>query len=1245
MKKLLFTLFATALFTTVGFAQHKQTIHLSSKASGMKLKSVQQEQFSIQNSINELILRNTASGNGNFSLLEIEGATNPSNTGKASLPVFSHLIEVPAGAEIEVEINYYTEENIRLNDYGVDVIMPTQPSYSKSTPQSEMKFVIDEVYYNTNRFDDEPLVKTEITGTMRGTRFGRIEVRPYHYNPVENTLIVYNDLDFTVKFKNADFAETQRLKSLYQAKEFDGMFKNFLNYQPDASKDGFSNYQKPLKYVIVANRMFEETLQPFVEWKTQMGFNVIEAYTDEVGTTNTAIKAYLQGLYDAATPDDPAPLYLLIVGDHNGTGAIPAFNGRVSYPDNNHITDLYFVTFDGTSDFLPDMYIGRMSANTVTELENILDKTIPYERYEFPDDSFLNKVVLIAGVDSYWAPIDANAHISYATRLYYNEEHGYSDIFAYYYNYNGPYNVMSSNNNGAAADISNKISTGVGFANYTAHGFEPGWGDPSITNSNIPLWNNENKYAFMIGNCCLTFRFNYDDCFGEKVLNTAKKGAIAYIGGTNNTYWGEDIKWAIGVQSLSLSAANVPNHNYDNTGFGALDAIWHEHNEPYENWAVNAGQITMRGNLAINGSSSSYKHYYWEIYAISGDPSLTPYNGIPAELAMDYNMPMTGDIELVITTEPYTYVAISQDGVLLDTKWSGEQNTVTLTFDHLAETAITIVATKQNRKPYINEFTPLPPVEPTAAFSASATNIIRGDTIHFTDESEYGFTYLWNFGDDSTSTEQNPSHLFTTVGTFNVSLTVTNTLGSDTETKEITVNENTNPPAVNFVADTTRFDAGLTVNFTDNSLNFPESWEWTFEGGVPASSTEQNPAVLYNTPGIYNVTLKATNQYGEDTQTKTGYIVVNVPPIIMADGSTIACGTTFMDPGGEGRYPNKQNIVHTIYPATSEAQVMVTFLMIDIEGSISTCYDYLEIYNGESVEAELIGSFCGQNPAAVGNNGVVIANNPTGALTFKFYSDSSTPGDGWLADVSCYIHTDVPIVDFEIVSGELCGGVVNFVNKSTFADAYEWDFGDGNTSNKVNPTHQYAETGNYTVTLNAINAIGAYEATKTVAIESTGGISVETSVTDATNEDTADGAIELTVTGGTAPYTIVWTNYQDNSETLNELLPGVYEVKITDANNCYVTMQITVGVTISIRREELQFKVVPNPAKDYVAVNFENKKVLKIELFNMTGELLLRNVPAGNRAVLNLSKYPAGIYFINLICEDEVKAVKVQVVK
>ena len=169
---------------------------------------------------------------------------------------------------------------------------------------------------------------------------------------------------------------------------------------------------------------------------------------------------------------------------------------------------------------------------------------------------------------------------------------------------------------------------------------------------------------------------------------------------------------------------------------------------------------------------------------------------------------------------------------------------------------------------------------PVAAFTGSPTSGDINLNVSFTDQSTNSPTsWSWNFGDGGSSTAQNPSHTYTVAGTYTVTLTATNAFGSDGVTKVnyITATQpSNNPPVADFSGTPTSGDAPLNVNFTDLSTNAPTSWSWSFGDG--GSSTAQNPSHTYNSAGTYNVSLTATNAFGNDTKTVNGYITVSNPP-------------------------------------------------------------------------------------------------------------------------------------------------------------------------------------------------------------------------------------------------------------------------------------------------------------------------------------------------------------------------------
>jgi PKD repeat protein len=176
----------------------------------------------------------------------------------------------------------------------------------------------------------------------------------------------------------------------------------------------------------------------------------------------------------------------------------------------------------------------------------------------------------------------------------------------------------------------------------------------------------------------------------------------------------------------------------------------------------------------------------------------------------------------------------------------------------------TISHTKKNYITVVNT--------PHADFVADKTKGITPFTVKFTDISTGNPTkWTWDFGDGATSTEQNPSHIYTTKGTsstnmYTVILTAANANGDDTVKKVdyITV---TQTPIAEFTVNIRQGKAPFIVQFRDLSAGNPTSWSWEFGDGT--GSSEQNPTHLYPYEGAYDVRLTVSNSYGTDSVFKS----------------------------------------------------------------------------------------------------------------------------------------------------------------------------------------------------------------------------------------------------------------------------------------------------------------------------------------------------------------------------------------
>jgi len=166
---------------------------------------------------------------------------------------------------------------------------------------------------------------------------------------------------------------------------------------------------------------------------------------------------------------------------------------------------------------------------------------------------------------------------------------------------------------------------------------------------------------------------------------------------------------------------------------------------------------------------------------------------------------------------------------------------------------------------------------PVAAFDVLNDTLPAGDRFSFVNRSEgYGCTYCWSLpgAEVEQSSGTNATALYPTTGTFPVTLTATNSYGSSSVTKQVTVRESA--PAARFDLSKTAIMVGDGIRLIDESRYTPLSWQWELNNGSRALTvSEQSPYVVPTAPGIYDVSLHVTNTLGENMLTMPKYLIVS----------------------------------------------------------------------------------------------------------------------------------------------------------------------------------------------------------------------------------------------------------------------------------------------------------------------------------------------------------------------------------
>ncbi|RYY95730.1 MAG: PKD domain-containing protein, partial [Chitinophagaceae bacterium] len=398
----------------------------------------------------------------------------------------------------------------------------------------------------------------------------------------------------------------------------------------------------------------------------------------------------------------------------------------------------------------------------------------------------------------------------------------------------------------------------------------------------------------------------------------------------------------------------------------------------------------------------------------------------------------------------------------------------------------------------------------TANFTSDVTQGCSPILVKFSDQSTGNPTaWIWDFGNGSTSTLQNPSATYFATGTYTVTLTVTNNNGSNsnsvTKTAYITV---LTEPEPNFVADRTEGCAPVLVSFTDQSVT-PGStsitnWQWDFGDGQTA--TGPNPQHAYRQPGSFSVTLTVSNNAGcKKLYTRPNYINVNpgvVPRFTFTDPgvcrapATVPFTNTSFGPGtisyawsfGDGGTSGAESPAYTFNTNGSYRVVLTVSSSLGCTDSMAADVLIGKVNTDLTVPAQLcpktnVTFMNNSDPRPVSSrwtfsNGIVdTLPNATayfatpGTYTVRLVNSYETCVDS--VEKTFTVGTG-PVLGFTVSDSARCQPSlnVNFSNTSTGATSYTWLFGDGGTDTQPNTAHNYGAYGVYDVALIGTDASG-----------------------------------------------------------------------------------------------------------------------------------------------------------------------------
>lgn len=406
------------------------------------------------------------------------------------------------------------------------------------------------------------------------------------------------------------------------------------------------------------------------------------------------------------------------------------------------------------------------------------------------------------------------------------------------------------------------------------------------------------------------------------------------------------------------------------------------------------------------------------------------------------------------------------------------------------------------------------------------------------------------------------------------------------------------PPISNFTANNTTIMVGQSVNFSDSSRYCPSSWNWSFVGGTPYSSTAQNPTgIVYNYPGVYNVCLTTTNSYGTSTLCKSGYITVNGP---------------------------------------LNSKMVVTEIMYNPPETGIDSLEFIELYNNDTAAANLQG-FYFSNPVS---------------FTFPNYTVEPYSYVLVAKSASAMYHA-FGVTALQWTSGSLSnsGALIKLkdrfnatVDSVQYSQLAPWDTlanGRGPSLELCDPNSNNALPSNWrhAVEFAAVNGAG-----DTIWASPAHGCSYPP-VADFTADNThihLNDLVHFADSSSGQVDTWAWTFEGGTPSTSNLMIPpaiqynsfGTFDVTLTVTNIAGTATKvksgfIDVGTTgTGTPAGKNSFSICPNPTGGKFSIIFPANESREVKILSGLGKIMEQRVSGGQRMDFDLSGYPKGIYVV-----------------
>lgn len=572
--------------------------------------------------------------------------------------------------------------------------------------------------------------------------------------------------------------------------------------------------------------------------------------------------------------------------------------------------------------------------------------------------------------------------------------------------------------------------------------------------------------------------------------------------------------------------------------------------------------------------------------------------------------------------------------------------------------------------------------QPISAFTNG--NSCLGQSISFTNQSSTGsgvLTYYWDFDDGTESDALNPSHTYTVSGTYEVNLTVTNTNGCQHNSKRlIQIYEQ---PVALFtqeavcIGNPIVFDNLSYAEIEGQEVVLPPGFNYEWNFGDDNFSTEVSPSHSYNLAGNYTVTLIVRNNEGCSSSFST-VVTVNPEPVAKFSFNTVCLGsfTQFTNESqiqngdfsyhwdfGEG---NTSIVAHPQHEYSLSGSYTVKLTVTSGEG----CVDEVEkvvIVNPLPLTAFEVSNVCDGEEMSFENTSTIESGNIVNYL-WNFGDGTNSidthPKNIYLnageykvilkttSEYGCETTTErvvivreVPVPDFTITNA--CFGEENVFTDQSWnyeeSIAYYWDFGDGNTSTSMSPSHLYDASGEYLVRLTVIANEGCTDFMEKKAI-----VYEIPEVKVSEDVEISQGFTTQLIAEGGYSYQWLPAESLDNSTVANPIAQPsettTYTVRVTDKYGCVSFGEVTVSIKDDYRLFPANIVTPDNNGFNdtWIIENIESYPEATVKIFNRLGHSVYQTSHYQNDwgGTNGTDILPDGTYYYVITFKDSNKVYK-----